>query len=400
LGVDVRDPPRLQVVILAARPDFELPALARRLETQGAAVVLRTRLTTSDVRTVRYGQADEGDPLTLESLAVLDLLVLGDGAELTVPGPVRERIAAAVRNGLGVVQMVSAPRDRSPLFPFEAVRLRDVEQQASIVLDSVQLPGRVPIAPVRLNGGEVLATDADGVPAASVMTSGRGRIVATRVTAASRWSLGGEPAAEAAWWARVAGAAVRQPDGQWLVSDSALVRVDEPLRLAWLGDTAGITTLIEAGVVDTVPWAASDSLGGEVMLWPREVGWLTLAREADTMRVMVRGTGEHKAIASAVRRHAAQAAVAAPVVDGPPADPIPREIPRWPLALALLGAAAVAWRRGSFQSYARSSGPITIEDVDDFAVPPASAACRHRPPDRLLHRNTPPPARAISCPNS
>ncbi len=344
LGVEVRDPPLLQVVILAARPDFELPALARRFEAQGAAVILRTRLTASDVRTVRYGQADAGDPFATDALASLDLLVLGDGAEATLPGAVRERIVAAVRDGLGVVQMVSEPRDRSPLFPFEAVRLRDVEQRALITLDSVQLPGRVPIAPVLVNGGEVLATDADGVPTASVMAVGRGRIVANRVTAASGWSLSGELAAESAWWARVAGAAVRQPDGQWMVSDSALVRVDEPVRLQWLGDTAGITTLVEGDVTDTVHWASADSLGGEVVLWPRAVGWLTVRRVEDTLRVLVRGAADHQAIASAARLDAAQAAVAAAVVDGPPADPLPRELPRWPFGLALLGAAVVVWR--------------------------------------------------------
>jgi hypothetical protein len=334
------------VAILAPRPDFELPALARRFEAQGAAVILRTRLTASDVRTVRYGQADAEDPFAPDALAALDLLVLGDGAEATLPGAVRERILAAVREGLGVLQIVSAPRDRSPLFPFEAVRLRDAEQRALITLDSVQLPSRVPIAPARLTGGEVLATDADGVPAASITAVGRGWIVATRVTAASRWSLGGEPAAEAAWWARVAGAAVRRPDGQWVVSDSALVRVDEPVRLQWLGDTAGITTLVEGDVTDTVHWASADSLGGEVVLWPRVAGWLTLTRGEDTLRVMARGAADHEVIAAAARRRAAESAVAAPVGEGPPADPLPREVPRWPFAVALLGAAAMVWRRG------------------------------------------------------
>jgi hypothetical protein len=346
LSMEVREPPRLRVVIVAARPDFELPALARRLEAQGAAVILRTRLTASDVRTVRYGQADAGDPFAPDALAALDLLVLGDGAEATLPGAVRERILAAVREGLGVLQIVSAPRDRGPLFPFEAVRLRDAEQRALITLDSAQLPGRVPIAPVTLNGGKVLATDTDDAAVARAVVVGRGRIVAARVLAPSRWSLNGQPAAEATWWARVAGAAVRQPTGQWMVSESALVRVDEPVRLAWLGDTAGITTLIEGDVTDTVHWTTADSLGGEVVLWPRVAGWLTLTRAEDTLRVMARRAADHEVIAAAARRRAAESAVAAPVGEGPPADPLPREVPRWPFAVALLGAAAMVWRRG------------------------------------------------------
>jgi len=345
LGVEVREPPRLRVAVLAARPDFELPALARRLEAQGAAVVLRTRLTASDVRTVRYGQANEGDPLAPNALATLDLLVLGDGAEVTLSGAVRERIAAAVGEGLGVVQLVGATRDRSALFPFGAVRLRDVEQRASVMLDGVQLPGSIPVAPVRVEDGDALATDADGVPVASIVAVGRGRIVATRVLAPSRWALAGAPEAEAAWWARAAGAAVRQPTGQWVMSDSALVRVDEPVRLQWVGDTAGITILVEGGEVDTVSWATSDSLGGGVVLWPRTAGWLTLARAEDTLRVLVGGPAGHDAIAAAARHVAAEAAVAAPVGEGPPADPLPRDLPRWPFALALLGAAAVVWRR-------------------------------------------------------
>jgi hypothetical protein len=346
LGVEVREPPRLRVVIVAARPDFELPALARRLEAQGAALVLQTRLTASEVRTVRYGDAPAGDPLAGEVLAGLDLLVLGDGAEATLPGAVRARIAAAVGDGLGVVQMVGATRNRSALFPFDAVPLRDVEQHAAVRLDSVRLPGNIPVAAVRLDGGVVLATDADGVPVAKRVAVGRGRVVATRLVAPSRWSLAGHPEAEAAWWARVAGAAVRQPTGQWRVSDSALIRVDEPLRLQWVGDTAGITALVEGDVTDTVPWATADSLGGAVVLWPRVAGWFTLIRAADTLRLMVGDPTDHEAVAMAARRRAAEAAAAAPVGEGPPADPLPRDLPRWPFALALLGAAAVVWRRG------------------------------------------------------
>jgi hypothetical protein len=333
------------VAILAARPDFELPALARRLEAQGAAVVLRTRLTAGDVRTVRYGQADEGDPLTSEALAALDLLVLGDGMEALLTAAARTRMLAAVGDGLGVIRMVGGTGPRSALFPFDAAPMPGGEQLALASLDGTRLPGTVPAAPVRLAGGEVLATDEAGVSLASAVRVGRGRIVASRLLAPSRWSLAGMPESEARWWARVAGAAVRQPDGQWMVSDSALVRVDEPVRLAWLGDTAGITTLIEGDVTDTVPWATSDSLGGEVVLWPRAVGWLTVRRAEDTLHVMVGDPTDHEVIASAARRRSAEAAVAAPMGAGPPADPLPREIPRWPLGLAWLGAAAVVWRR-------------------------------------------------------
>lgn len=346
LGVEVREPPRLRVAILAARPDFELPALARRLEAQGAAVVLQTRLTASDVRTVRYGDAPVGDPLAAEALAALDLLVLGDGMEPELSVAARERLITAVREGLGVVQVAGTIRERTALFPLETTQLPGGVVSTAIRVDSVQLPADVPVAPIAFGGGEALATTAAGVAVASVVPVGRGRIVVSRVMAPSRWSLAGVPDAEARWWARVAGAAVRQPTGQWMMSDSALVRVDEPMRVRWIGDTTGVTTLIEGGVTDTVRWASTDSLGGEVVLWPRAVGWLALTHAEDTIRVMVRGATEHQAIAAAARRAAAEAVVAAAVGDGPPADPLPHESPRWPFAVALLGAAGVVWRRG------------------------------------------------------
>lgn len=346
LGMDVREPPRLRVAILAARPDFELPALARRLEAQGAAVVLQTRLTASDVRTVRYGDAAVGDPLAEEALAALDLLVLGEGVEPELSRAARERLITAVREGLGVVQVAGSIRERTALFPFETTPLPGGVVSTAVRVDSVRLPGEIPVAPIAINGGNALATTAAGVAVASVVPVGRGRIVVSRALAPSRWSLAGVPEAEARWWARVAGAALRRPRGEWVVSDSAVVRVDEPVRMRWVGDTTGVTTLIEGGVTDTVRWASTDSLGGEVVLWPREVGWLTLAHEADTLRVMVRGTAEHQVLASAARRQVAAATVAAPVGDGPPAAPTPREWPHWPFALGLLGAAAVVWRRG------------------------------------------------------
>jgi hypothetical protein len=347
LGTDVREPPRLRIVILAARPDFELPALARRLAAQGAAVVLQTRLTASDVRTVRYGAAPEGDPLAAGVLTTLDLLVLGDGVEPALSSAARERLITAVREGLGVVQVAGTIRERTALFPVETIALPGGVVSTAIRVDSVRLPGNIPVAPIALNGGDALATTAAGVAVASVVPVGRGQVVVSRVMAPSRWSLAGVPDAEARWWARVAGAALRRPRGEWVMSDSALVRVDEPVRVRWLGDTTGFTTLVEGGVTDTVAWASSDSLGGEIVLWPREAGWLTLARDQDTVRVMVGDADDHAAIAATARRRAAEAAIAAPAGDGPPAAPAPREFPHWPFAIGLLGTAALVWRRGS-----------------------------------------------------
>lgn len=345
LALDVREPPRLQVTILAARPDFALPALARRLEAQGAGVTLRTTLTATDARTVRYGPAADGDPLAAEALAALDLLVLGDGAESALADAVRGRIEAAVRDGLGVVHLVAAPRGGTALFPFTTTPVADAPRDGEVRLDGASLPGRVPLAPLRLAGGVVLATDGGGDAVARAVSLGRGRLVASRVTAPFRWSLAGAPEAEAAWWARIAGAAVRPSAGHWVVSDSAPVRVDEPVRVRWIGDTTGVTVIREEDRVDTVAWARADSIGGEVILWPRDTGWLTVERASDTLRLRIHGPAAHDVLASAERRRAAGAAVAAQVGEGPEADPRPREAPRWPFALALLGAAAVAWRR-------------------------------------------------------
>ncbi len=103
--------------------------------------------------------------------------------------------------------------------------------------------------------------------------------------------------------------------------------------------------LREGESIDTLVWVAADSLGGEVRLWPREPGWLTLVREADSLRLWVGGVDAFAGVDRGRRHRAAATALAAPMLSGSPAVPRPVPLPRWPFGLLLLASAAVAWRR-------------------------------------------------------
>lgn len=345
LSIDVREPPHLVVAIIAAQPDFALPALARRLESQGAGVTLRTRLTATLWRTERFGPDALDDPLGVGALATLDLLVLGDGAERSLGASERRRARTAVEEGLGLLHLLGGARATSELMPFQLRTVGDAEERVTAIVGGVQAGTAIPATAIRMDGGTALVTDSGGVALASVMAVGRGRIAATRILSPSRWTLAGEPGIEARWWAALGGATLRAPDGRWEVSDSALLRLDEPVRVRWVGDTVGLALLREGESIDTLVWVASDSLGGEVRLWPREPGWLTLVREADSLRLWVGGVDAFAGVDRGRRHRAAAAAAAAPMLSGSPAAPRSVPLPRWPFGLLLLGSAAVAWRR-------------------------------------------------------
>lgn len=347
LSIDVREPPRLVVAIIAAQPDFALPALARRLEAQGASVTLRTRLTATLWRTEHFGPDAPVEPLGDEALATLDLLVLGDGAERLLAASERRQVRAAVADGLGLLQFLGSARATSELLPFRIRSVGEVAERVTAIVNGVPARTTIAASPIRLAEGTAVVTDSGGVALASVVEVGRGRIAATRILAPSQWTLAGEPDVEARWWAALGGATLRAPAGRWEVSDSALLRLDEPVRIRWLGDTAGATVLREGTTTDTLTWAATDSLGGEVRLWPREAGWLTLVREADSLRLWVAGAEAFAGVERGMRQRAAAAALDGAVAAGPPAAPRSVPLPRWPFGLALLGAAAVVWRRGT-----------------------------------------------------
>lgn len=345
LSIDVREPPHLVVAIIAAQPDFALPALARRLESQGASVTLRTRLTATLWRTERFGPDAPDDPLGDDALKALDMLVLGDGAEQLLRAGDRRRVRTAVEAGLGLLHLLGRARATSELMPFRLRSVGEAEERVTAIVNGIQATAAIPATAIRIDGGTALVTDSGGVALASVVTAGRGRIAATRVLAPSRWTLAGEPGFEASWWAALGGATLRAPDGRWEVSDSALLRLDEPVQVRWIGDTVGPTMLREGEILDTLVWVAADSLGGEVRLWPREPGWLTLVRETDSLRLWVGGVDAFAGVERGRRHRAAAAAAAGELASGPPAAPRPVPLPRWPFGLLLLGSAAVAWRR-------------------------------------------------------
>lgn len=345
ISIDVREPPHLVVAIIAAQPDFALPALARRLEAQGAGVTLRTRLTATLWRTERFGPDAPDDPLGDDALKALDMLVLGDGADQLLGASERRRVRTAVEEGLGLLHLLGSARATSELMPFRLRSVGEAEERVTAIVNGIEATTAIPATAIRIDGGLALVTDSSGAALASVMTVGKGRITASRILAPSRWTLAGEPDIEARWWAALGGGTLRAPGDRWEVSDSALLRLDEPVRIRWVGDTADLTLLHEGATIDTLAWATADSLGGEVRLWPRERGWLTIARAADSLRLWVGGAEAFAGVERARRQRAAAAAFNGALTPGPPATPRSIPLPRWPFALLVLGAGALAWRR-------------------------------------------------------
>lgn len=342
LGFHAIAPPRLRVLVLAGRPDFEVPALVRRLVAQDADVTVRTRLTADRNRTEQLGLNPIGARVNASMLDSLDLVVLATGAGAMLAPVESQLLAAAVASGLGLLHLTDAPLAMGPLVPF-ALQRSGAEWTARLQLDGIVLPGVAGVAPIVASDSLAYLRDSVGRGVAWLAARGRGAIGATAFVTAHRLALAGHPETEAAWWAALLGPLLRKPDGQWLVGDAAIVRRDEPLRLRWTGDEPPQAAVAEGETRSNAGMATgSDPDSTTLRLWPRDTGWMSVTGGGDTLDLLVLPRNALPGVVAAERQRAMSAAgqEAAPSAPRPGRAPLPRPV-AW---LLLLSAVAVAWR--------------------------------------------------------
>lgn len=202
--IETRDPDRARVLVLAGAPGAEVKYLRRWAEDAGLDLDVEIDLGAG----ARI--ADGADPLTRGSLAEVDLLVVDDRRWDTLDPGARDRLAAAVDDGLGLLLRPTGPlaettrRDWATLgLPLtggsEAVALR-LDAPAARGLESEGEASPAP--PLELARRDIehegpdaisLLRDAGGQAFASWRSRGAGRIGVWTVTDSYTLVLTGRP---------------------------------------------------------------------------------------------------------------------------------------------------------------------------------------------------------------
>lgn len=341
-------PPTL---ILASAPSREWSDLRDWLARQGASVTFRTSVARGKTRIERLNSgARSDDPLSRRALTATGIVITDGRTLAALSRAERMALEGAVAEGLGVVVVLDDERRAASgqLAPWRLTPVADLTERQVRPRADGRAISPTPVAA----SGSVMATgpfgsrtlldDGQGGVLAMGGTLGRGRVVATVVTGAGRWLRGGEPAAFAAYWHRLAGAAARddKTEVRWeLPFGPVLVDRETPVARSGLGGEAW--TMGD----DSVPGAV-DPLAPEwrrARWWPTSAGWNALGAG----RVYVGGPSSWRAWQAAERSAETQRAIARHRGEAMPGDRVPLRTP-WPLLpfyLLFIAAAAVLWRK-------------------------------------------------------
>ena len=362
--VDVRTPSRPRLLLLSGGPSPELKYLRRWAVDAG--------LTQHSVIELGGGVqlGDRPLPITVATLADFDLVVLDERAWRQLGPAGRERLRAAVREGLGVLVRITGDLgtgDRQSLAEWGLV-LEDSDAVRSLSLPGAALADPAPALasangvdgsptddaaasaanpapllsrrPLRLGArdGRVLQRADDGETLVAWRNHGRGRVGATILSDSYRLWLSGRQAAYGQLWADT-------------VQTLARASADAPMAVpapAWLGERTVLCDLslgdaVSAPDGEITPLAIDPATGSAACAgyWPTQTGTHSLQHGGETLPLFVRDPDAYPAM-HAAQRHAATQALAMQASSAE-AAPQPVPGPRWPWWLAWLLASGALW---------------------------------------------------------
>jgi hypothetical protein len=202
LPVEVQQPDAVNVMILAASPDFENKFLKDWLSQNGYAVVAKTNISSnkSDRSLLNAGKVSL-DRITSALLDSFDIVVSDEAYLSTLPPSEREAIYRQVNaKGLGLIvkgDTIAAPREwytRS----FHLFQLPG-KQPAHLALSFRGSPGKNIVLPVEeprfirpQNAMQLLVADSASNTLAAVVAEGSGKVLFTTLGTTYSWLLSGD----------------------------------------------------------------------------------------------------------------------------------------------------------------------------------------------------------------
>ncbi len=350
--VRVRPLPAPTLRLLAGAPGPELKYLQRWAADTGATVQTGIHVGGG----VQLGDA----PAAIEpaSLARLDLLLLDERRLAALSSAQRAAIAAAMRDGLGVLVRMGGALDANARRTLRdwglevrggertaMVKLRDADADTGADADAGTDGGRAPAAPaierfdLAFAGAGVvpLLRAADGSAIGGWRAVGRGRIGLLPVADSYTLVLAGHADTHAELWNQVLAVLARPLPASPLARLPAWAWAGERTALCGLPDG----TRIEAPDGGTTPLLADPRAGNCSGWWPRQAGWHRVVAGDASAGIRVIAPADARALHAQATRQATSALRGSTGITAASALPVPG--PRWPWLLGFIGVAALLW---------------------------------------------------------
>lgn len=355
--------PAPRVWVLAGAPNAELKYLRRWATDAGIPLHLQVSV---------GGGLQLGDaplPMTADTLRRFDLLVLDERSAAALGQGQRDALAAAVRDGLGVMLRVTGPvpagarrflgfqlqgggedagfRLPRPAPDDDAWRARRGTGTAEAPLDADAVVGGLPALTRRTTAAQArdalaLLRDGDGNALAQWRAEGRGRVATWMPVDTYRLVLSGHPERHGELWSQA-------------VATLARGGGEAPPRLP--ADAREQRRASLCGIADEARAVAPDGRGTRLLpdpatgaarcaaYWPRQAGWHRLEQGGTAWPFHVRAQDEAPGLHAAALREHTQAlageSTTAPARQAD-ADAGPRG-PGWPWFLGWLAATGLLW---------------------------------------------------------
>lgn len=325
LGVAVREPTPLRVLVLQGAPTFETRYLKNWMAAQGGRIAVRSTVSRDRYQTEYVNQPEQDlTRLTSSILDGFDVVML-DGRVLDALSPAEQRLlwGAVHEEGLGMLldagrDAVNAGKNRADGLPsFDLEPLDEEPRRVRLVWDDSVRTSAVPVAPAAIDGAwgvEPVIQDEGGRWVAAFQPFGVGRVGVTLVRETFRWVLEGETGMHAAYWSRLLTLLSRVDAyaDNWSVGVGHPFLRDEPIRLTLQTIDSAPRGVVYAGVPvpDTVYLAQHpvEPTRWQGTFWPREVGWHRVMRvgeaidSRDAFSFYVHGAGAWQGVRATEKR--------------------------------------------------------------------------------------------------
>lgn len=331
--VDTRAQRQPRVLVLAGAPSAETKYLRRWARDAGIALSLDIAV---------GGGVTLGDPptaITQAGLAETDLLVVDDRRWETLPPAVRSTIAAAARDGLGVLLRPTGPLSAATRRDWADLGMSLVgegDARASRLAGPADLElNRLDLAQAGRDGVPVIR-DKAGAPLAVWRPRGQGRVGLWIVADSYSLALTGHTERYGELWSQLFSTLTRPADAPG-VRLNGLARPGD--RASLCGVRSAVRVIAPDGVESRL---APDPAAGPAAcaaFWPRRAGWHEIS---DGGLFYVHPANAAPSLIKASNRQAALDAVAASGANGARK---PRPLPGspWPWAAGLIAALGLLW---------------------------------------------------------